>query len=575
VTGFDLLDKRELTVIGVELATADLNELAAVAADVLSLDRADVLVTDYLDHVLTFDVLCTTVYPHQLLDRASALLEALAGVAGVTLMPDARVDARGMLGWIAADAVGMAAAMNVAMSRADDVTDMLRRRVAMLSTGSEVVERRIVDTNAASIAERLGRAGYLCEHRGAVRDDIELIAGAIRQTVTRGFGLVVVTGGVGAEAKDCTVEAIQRLDPDAATPYLAHFEQGHGRHVKDGVRIAVATYDGTRLVALPGPNDEVTVALQALVDGLDAKLDNAALAESIAVVLRAKLRQQHQHSPGHDHGHDHGHDQPAPAIRRITRELLHDLHGMRRGYVVAAEPGIVAGMALLDASAAPDPAGQWVPLRADGDVVEAGDRLIEVTGTAWELAVAEDHALGILGFAGGIARHARQLRTAAPPGLRVVCGGWKKLPSALKPALRAGLDVAGIGHRLLDDEFVYVDKNVVAQLGDVSAAVTAGLALQHGPVAVQVIDVAGARAAVQAGCGVVMVDNGDLASLHHIAAALRSDGSRVTLAFAGGVCLDDLTEAAAAGATIVDVGRAVLDAPLWDLRFVVEPRPSR
>lgn len=570
MTGFDLLDKRELTVIGVELATADLNELATVAADVLQLDRADVLVTDYLDNVLTFDVLCTTIYPHQLLDRASALLEALAGVAGVTLASNARVDARGMLGWIAADAAGMADAMNMAQSRADDVADILRRRVAILSTGSEVVEQRIVDTNAASITERLGRAGYLCEHRGAVRDDIELIAGAIRRTVTRGFGLVVVTGGVGAEAKDCTVEAIQRLDPDAATPYLAHFEQGHGRHVKDGVRIAVATYDGTRLVALPGPNDEVTVALHALVDGLDADLDNTALAESIAVVLRAKLRHKHQHSPEHKHAHD----PPAPAIRRITRELLHDLHGVRRGYVVAAETGIVAGMALLDASAAPDPAGQWVPLRADGDVVEAGDRLIEVTGTAWELAVAEDHALGILGFAGGIARHARQLRTAAPPGLRVVCGGWKKLPAALKPALRAGFDVAGIGHRLLDDEFVYIDKNVVAQLGGVNAAVSTGLALQHGPVAVQVIDVAGARAAVQAGCGVVMVDNGDLASLHHIAAALRSDGSLVTLAFAGGVRADDLTEAAAAGATIVDIGRAVLEAPLWDLRFVVEPRQS-
>ena len=200
-----------------------------------------------------------------------------------------------------------------------------------------MVDGLIVDTNAATITERLGRAGYTCEHRGAVRDDIDLIAGTIRQTISRGFGLVVVTGGVGAEAKDCTVEAILALDPDAATPYLAHFEQGHGRHQKDGVRIAVATYDRTRIVALPGPNDEVVVALETLVPGLEKGLDNAGLAESVAVALRAKLR------------HEHLRIGAEPGVRRITRELLADLPGVRRGVVVAAEPGIVAGTRLLDA----------------------------------------------------------------------------------------------------------------------------------------------------------------------------------------------------------------------------------
>ena len=179
--------------------------------------------------------------------------------------------------------------------------------------------------------------------------------------------------------------------------------------------------------------------------------------------------------------------------------------------------------------------------------------------------------MGLLGFAGGIAQRARELLAVAPPGVRVVCGGWKKLPSALKPALRAGLDVAGIGHRLLDGEFVYMDKNVVTQLGGIGAAVAAGRALDHGPVAVQVVDVDGARAAVSAGCGVVMVDNGDLATLRQISAALHSNGAAVQIAFAGGVGREDLAEVAASGATIVDVGRAVLDAPLWDLRFVVDP----
>jgi len=260
-----------------------------------------------------------------------------------------------------------------------------------------------------------------------------------------------------------------------------------------------------------------------------------------------------------------------PPVRRITEALLASASGPRRGLVVAAEPGVVAGIGLLDPRHAPDPAGSWLPLRRDGEAVDAGGAIVEVTGTAWELAVAEDHVLGTLGVAGGIARAALALRDAAPPGLRVVCGGWKKFPAALKPALRAGLDVAGIGHRLLDGEFVYVDKNVVTQLGGVERAVAAGLRLGHGPVAVQVTGVDDALAAAAAGCGVVMVDTGDLCSLNAVVRHLRTAGSDVSVAFAGGVGVGDLDAVAASGASIVDVGRAVLDAGLWDLRFVVDP----
>ena len=265
----------------------------------------------------------------------------------------------------------------------------------------------------------------------------------------------------------------------------------------------------------------------------------------------------------------------AGPVRRITRELLADAVGPGRGQVLAAEDGVVAAISLLDAGACPDPAGAWRALRVDGDRVSAGDAIVEVTGSAWELAVAEDHAMGILGMAGGMAMRAIELRGAAPDGLRVVCGGWKKYPAALKPVLRAALDVAAIGHRLIDTEFVYVDKNVVTQLGGIPAAVARGLALGHGPVAVQVVDIDGARQAALAGAGIVMVDTGDIADLANVDTGLRDAGLRsgISLAFAGGVRGDQLSEVSAGGADIVDVGRTILDAPLWDLRFVVEPAP--
>jgi nicotinate-nucleotide pyrophosphorylase (carboxylating) len=171
-----------------------------------------------------------------------------------------------------------------------------------------------------------------------------------------------------------------------------------------------------------------------------------------------------------------------------------------------------------------------------------------------------------------LARRAVELREAAPLGLHIACGGWKKLPAAMKPVLRAALGVAGIGHRLVDGDFVYIDKNVVRLHAGIAPAVRAGIALHHGPVAVQVTDPEQALAAVAAGCGVVMVDTGTIDDLVEVDAALRIAGTRqrVLVAFGGGVTGETLEPAWRAGADIVDIGRSILDAPLWDLRVQVQ-----
>lgn len=47
------------------------------------------------------------------------------------------------------------------------------------------------------------------------------------------------------------------------------------------------------------------------------------------------------------------------------------------------------------------------------------------------------------------------------------------------------------------------------------------------------------------------------------------------LAFGGGVTSARLADVASAGANVVDIGREILDAPLLDLRFDVEPEEAR
>lgn len=263
----------------------------------------------------------------------------------------------------------------------------------------------------------------------------------------------------------------------------------------------------------------------------------------------------------------------APAVyRQLTRELLAEVDGQFRGLVSATEAGIVAGLALLDDAASGRDIGAWRRLVAEGSTVGAGQPLVEITGTAGEIAAAENVILGPLGYAGGIAARCREIRDACPPGLRVACGGWKKLPVALKPLLRAGLDAGGVTPRLVEGDFVYVDKNTARMLGGVTAAAVAGVGLDHGSVAVQVASAEEALAAVAAGARIIMDDTGSVEVLREVADALSCNGLRdvVTLAFAGGVHLDDLAAVRSAGADVVDLGRAILDAPLWDLHLEVQ-----
>jgi molybdenum cofactor synthesis domain-containing protein len=176
------------------------------------------------------------------------------------------------------------------------VSEVIVRRACVISTGAEVVEGKVRDTNRVLLESRLTQAGYNVEFRGPVADELWSLVAALTRAAEDGFGLIVTTGGVGAEAKDLTVEAVLEADPEAHTPYICLFEGQSRRHVKPGVRIAVARINGSLVIALPGPTDEVAagldVALPLLAGGDRA---DAVLAESIARRLREQWRSARKH----------------------------------------------------------------------------------------------------------------------------------------------------------------------------------------------------------------------------------------------------------------------------------------
>ncbi len=299
MTKFDLLRKTEIRIENIGLKKANLTDIAEQVAGILGLSRGEVLVVDYLNGAMILDVLNTCVNAYNIVGKKERLLKALSELPGVFISDDTSIHSDGMLGWIAMDEKAATEALRKSEQMAGEIQRNISKRVIVFSTGAEVAENLIEDTNMPAIEGCLTAEGYKVSRGQILKDDQVLISAKLMEAADRGYGLIITTGGVGAEDKDLTVEAVKTLDPDAATPCICHFEIGTGRHVKDGIRIAVGSYGDTLIIALPGPNDEVRASLGMLAEGLKAKQGKHVLAENLANNLRDILRTKMSHFHGH------------------------------------------------------------------------------------------------------------------------------------------------------------------------------------------------------------------------------------------------------------------------------------
>ncbi len=284
-----LFNKRELRITGLSLTDVDLDLVAVAVADILALSPEDVLVVDAHPDQLTLDLLNDPDDIGRLAGKRQALLESLSRIPGLSVGAETDIHSDGILGVInlsPARAETLPAAMS---DFGIQLRENLARKVLILPTGREIMAGNVVDTNTPFLVDLFTDNGYEAKAGSVVDDDIDVAIGALADAIGRGFGLVVSTGGTGAELKDCMVEAITALAPDAATPYVVQYQQGHGRHHKDGVRIAVGEVEQTTLVALTGPHTEVKEAAPVLIEGLRRRFDRNCLAGNIVDVLQARL----------------------------------------------------------------------------------------------------------------------------------------------------------------------------------------------------------------------------------------------------------------------------------------------
>lgn len=213
----------------------------------------------------------------------------------------------------------------------------------------------------------------------------------------------------------------------------------------------------------------------------------------------------------------------------------------------------------------------------DGTTVQPGDVILSFRGTPKGAAMAEDRVLGSMMVPSGYATRARQLQLIAGNHLKVVCGGWKKLPQESKPGLHAALAAGGIGMRMVKGPFVYIDKNYVRMFGGVRKVLEAAAQFSNHKTVIQIRGELQSIAeetheAVQGGASVLMVDTGSLKDLKEVLHILDQLNvrSNFKVAFAGNVTEETLLLLRDMQVDLVDVGASILNAPLLDMRVDIK-----
>ncbi|MEW6106165.1 MAG: hypothetical protein AB1563_07365 [Bacillota bacterium] len=263
-------------------------------------------------------------------------------------------------------------------------------------------------------------------------------------------------------------------------------------------------------------------------------------------------------------------------VRDVRDELFsHLLHTQVTAVLTTEQDGVAVG--LLEAAEAARSLGlKGDVLAKDGSVVKAGQPLLRVQGTPKGVVMTEDIVIGIIAKPSGIATAARAAAEAAGGTVEVVAGAWKKVPPECKKAFRTAALLGGLRTRIAEHPFVYLDKNYVRILGGVVQALEAARRMEGRTLVVQLKGETGpideeAVEAAHAGAAIVMIDTGNENDLREVICRLEKEGLRrsVKVAFAGGIRIEDIGRIGALGADIVDIGTAIVDAPMMQLRFDV------
>jgi nicotinate-nucleotide pyrophosphorylase (carboxylating) len=250
----------------------------------------------------------------------------------------------------------------------------------------------------------------------------------------------------------------------------------------------------------------------------------------------------------------------------VTSALLIPERARAAGSVVARAEGVLAGRAVAEeVMRQMGLEGTWAA--SDGDRVDPGGAIVRIEGPARALLSAERTLLNALTHLSGIATMAARYAAACAPvpvlDTRKTTPGWRALEKA---AVAAG---GGRNHRMGLFDMVLVKDNHLAlagaRLGE--AVARARRDLPGIRVEVEADDLAGVRAALDAGADWILLDNMSPAAMREAVALVAG---RAQLEASGRMDLGRAAGAAACGVDAVSVGALTHSAPALDLGLDLE-----
>lgn len=252
----------------------------------------------------------------------------------------------------------------------------------------------------------------------------------------------------------------------------------------------------------------------------------------------------------------------------ITTDAIVPPDRYARASIVARRAGVVAGLPF--AALAFRLLDEHVEIRAatdEGERVEPGSVVAEISGRARAILTGERTALNLLGRLSGIATVTRRF-------VDLVAGTHAKIADTRKttPGLRALERYAvarggGTNHRFGLDDAVLIKDNHLALAGSVRAAIAAARA--HAghtiKIEVEVDNLEQLREALAQPIDAVLLDNMTPAQLTE---AVRVTDGRVVTEASGGVTEANVAEIARTGVDVISIGALTHSAPALD--FSVE-----
>ncbi len=216
----------------------------------------------------------------------------------------------------------------------------------------------------------------------------------------------------------------------------------------------------------------------------------------------------------------------------------------------------------------------------DGDWVDAGTEVAEVTGPLAAILSGERVALNLIQRMAGIATMSRAYVEAARQGGSARVVDTRKTTPGLRAIERYAVRVGGAhNHRnTLEDGVLIKDNHIeAAAQREVDLAGVIALARERSAhtvrIEVEVVDASMARAAVTAGADVVLLDNMTPEEMRAVVTEHRADPAnrRVLFEASGGITLETIAEVASTGVDLISCGALTHSAPALDISLDVRP----